>query len=105
MNAPVVADPVIVQTFDEFGFTHLRCALDADAAYAEDWVAEVSYARGPFGGLRVNLHDAPYDEGLCLMTDVAKDELRINPRADLSHLTTHHYENDVLVSNLTGRAA
>lgn len=101
MNAPVV-----VQVFDEHGFTHLRCALDIDAAMAEEWVAEVSYARGPFGGLHIDLHDAPYDEGLLLMTDVAKDELRVNPRRDLTYLTTHHYEDCVLVPNEPqGRAA
>lgn len=92
-------EPVIVQVFDERGLTHLRCALDLDAAHAEDWVAEVSYARGPHGGLHVDLHDAPYEDGLCLMADVAKDELRVNPKADLSHLTNHHYEDGVLVAN------
>lgn len=55
-------EPVIVQVFDERGLTHLRCALDLAAAHAEDWVAEVSYARGPHGGLHVpNLNDVPLD--------------------------------------------
>lgn len=88
--------PVIVQVFDERGFTHLRCALDLTAAHTEDWVAEVSYARGPFGGLRVDLHDVPY-EVLCLFSEVAKDELRSDPRKDLWYLTSHCYEDGGLV--------
>lgn len=93
-----MSGPIILVTQDEHGFTHLRCALDLDAAYAEDWVAEVSYARGPFGGLRVDLHDVPEDvlDDFC---GVAKDELRSNPRMDLSHLTTHHYEDGEIVPN------
>lgn len=91
--------PVVVQVFDERGLTHLRAALDEQAAYAEDWVAEVSYARGPSGGLHIpNLNDVPEDV-LDDFHGVAKDELRSNPRMDLSHLTSHHYEGDDLVPN------
>lgn len=97
--------PVVTVAFDEHGFTHLRCALDLAAALAEDWVAEVSYARGPFGGLHVpNLGDVDV-ETLELVYGVARDELRTNPRMDLSYLATHHYVDGALVSNCPGRAA
>ena len=87
--------PVVVVTRDSNGFTHLRCALDLAAAEAEDWVAEVSYARGPSGGLRVDLHDVD-DESLDLACAVARDELRMDPHADLSYLATHAYVDGVL---------
>jgi hypothetical protein len=87
--------PVVVVTRDARGFTHLKCALDVAAAEAEDWVAEVSYARGPSGGLRVDLHDVD-DESLDLACAVARDELRMDPRMDLSYLATHRSVDGVL---------
>lgn len=96
--------PIVVVTRDARGYTHLRCALDVAAADAGDWVAEVSYARGKDGGLHVpNLLDADLDT-LDLVYGVAHDELRIDPRMDLSHLATHAYVDGVLVP-IPGRSA
>lgn len=89
--------PVVTQFFDHRGLTHLQAALDVAAAKAEDWVATVTYARGPGGGLLIpNLRDVP----LVVLEDfygVAHDELHSNPRMDLSHLCTHRYERGLLV--------